>query len=286
MVIADKWFLLAGTAGYLAALGLTLFRLTRRREPLHGVNFIIILAGWLLQSFGLWQLGMEAGSCPIRNPLEVLQFVSWSIVLVYLFTGQVFRLSLFGTGSASLAALVSFTAFLIPGGDRVVQYSHLGGDPRIETHAALAFFSYGIFGLLAVLSALYLMQNHSLKTKRRAGLFRFLPPLVEMDTVLLRLLVMACAVFTVSVGIGALYWIDNFEQMSLPKLVTTVALWIAYWVVLALRATNRLYGTRLAWTFISLLAAALVILWPVEASRDHGAAAPATSVTLPPSDAD
>ncbi|MFO7724082.1 MAG: cytochrome c biogenesis protein CcsA [Oceanipulchritudo sp.] len=277
-----EWFLLLGTGGYLAALALTLTRLWHRSEPLHGINFILILAGWFVQSTGLWMLGMEAESCPIRNPFEVLQFVSWSIVIIYLFTGQVFRLSLFGTGSASLAALIGLVAFLIPGGMHIGPYSHLGGDPRIETHAALALFSYGIFGLIAVLSALYLLQNYSLKTKKWSAVFRFLPSIMGMDTVILRLIFVACIVYTVSIAIGALYWFENMDQVSMPKLVFTLALWLAYWIVLVLRLANRLFGTSLAWTCIALMAAALFVLWPVEASRDHGFASESREVsTLP-----
>ncbi len=269
MLIPDKWLLLIGTMAYVAALILTIVRLSNRRPPLHGVNLIIILFGWVAQSAGMWMLGMNAGSCPIRNPFEVLQFVSWSIVVVYLFTGQVFRLSLFGTGSAALAAVIGFSAYLIPNANRIPPHSFLGGDPRIEAHAALALFSYGIFGLLAVLSILYLLQNNSLKTKKNPGIFNFLPSLVDMDTVLMRLLIMACVVYTISVAIGALYWLTHLEDVALPKLTLTLALWVAYWVVLAMRATNRLYGTRLAWTCIVLMIAALIILWPVEASRNH-----------------
>jgi ABC-type uncharacterized transport system permease subunit len=276
----DIWLLLAGTAAYMAALVTTLFRLARRREPLHGTNLILILAGWLIQTAGLWIIGLTAKQCPIRNPFEVLQFVSWSIIILWLFTGQVFRLSLFGAGCATLAALISFISFLMPGMDgAVTPGSHLAGNPRIDAHAALALFGYGIFGLLAVISVLYLLQNFSLKKKRSPAIFRFLPSLVEMDTVMLRLLIMACTVYTVSVGIGALYWIENFNDLALPKLVLTVALWIAYWIVLVLRATNKLFGTRLAWTCILLLVAALLILWPVEASRQHKSAAPVALIS-------
>jgi ABC-type uncharacterized transport system permease subunit len=282
MNVPDQWLLLIGTMAYVAALVLTLVRLSHRREPMHGTNLILILAGWLMQTTGLWIAGMDAQSCPIRNPFEVLQFVSWSVVVLYLFTGQVFRLSLFGTGSASMAAIIGFIAFLLPGAHTSEPSSLLGGDPRIDAHAALALFSYGIFGLLAVLSILYLMQNNSLKTKRNAGVFRFLPSIVEMDTVLLRLLIMACAVYTVSVGIGTLYWIGHLDQVAIPKLIFTVALWIAYWAVLVLRSTNKLYGTRLAWACIALFLAALLILWPVEASREHSDTLTAHSQTLSP----
>ncbi len=286
MVVPDKWLLLIGTMSYVAAFVLTLVRLTHRRQPLHSINLGLILAGWIFQCAGLWILGMKAGSCPIRNPFEVLQFVSWSIVILYLFTGQVFRLSLFGTGSASLAAIIGFCAFLIPGPTEMLAHSYLGGDPRIEAHAALALFSYGIFGLLAVLSILYLLQNNSLKTKRNAGVFRFLPSLVEMDTVLLRLLIVACLVYSVSIAIGALYWFTHVDEVALPKLITTLTLWLAYWLVLLLRLANKLFGTRLAWSCIVLMTAALLILWPVEASRDRGKLESSISHSEPPSNVD
>ena len=286
MLIPDKWLLLIGTMAYVAALILTLVRLSDRRPPMHGINLVLILCGWIMQTTGLWILGMEAGSCPIRNPFEVLQFVSWSIIVVYLFTGQVFRLSLFGTGSASLAAIIGFLAFVIPGATHVPENYYIGGDPRINAHASLALFSYGIFGLLAVLSALYLLQNNSLKTKRNAGIFRFLPSLMDMDTVLMRLLVMACIVYTISIAIGALYWFTNFSEVSLPKLVLTIALWVAYWLVLVLRAANKLYGTRLARSLLLLFVAALLILWPVEASRTHAHMEHTTSETLSPDNDD
>jgi ABC-type uncharacterized transport system permease subunit len=286
MLIPDKWLLLIGTMAYVAALILTMVRLSNRRAPLHGVNLVLIMCGWLMQSLGLWILGVDAGSCPIRNPFEVLQFVSWSIVILYLFTGQVFRLSLFGTGSAALAAIIGFTAFLIPGANEIPPDYLIGGDPRINAHASLALLSYGIFGLLAVLSALYLLQNNSLKSKRNAGIFSFLPSLVDMDVVLMRLLIMACVAYTISIAIGALYWVSHISEVSLFKLTFTIALWVAYWIVLILRATNKLYGTRLAWTCIILMVVALFILWPVEASRDHNRLDPLVSQLLPPDNAD
>jgi len=283
MHIPENFILLLGTLAYMSALVITWVRLSRGKEPLHGTNLILILAGWFLQSFGLWLLGMEARSCPVRNPFQVLQFISWSIVILYLFTGQVFRLSLFGSGSATLAAIIGLVAFLLPGATQT-EFSHIGGNPRIEAHAAMAFLSYGIFGLLAVLSALYLLQNYSLKTKKYAGIFRFLPSIVEMDTVLLRLLIVASLMFTVSVGIGALYWIEHLKDLALPKLIFTVSLWIAYWIVLILRLSYKLHGSRLAWTCIGLFIIALFILWPVEASRDHGVPQAMISKHISPDD--
>ncbi len=278
MAATHPLLLFLGTLAYLSALGITLIRVLHRRPPVHSLNFLLILGGWILQSSGLYFRGMEAGGCPVRNLFEIFQFVSWSVVLVYLITGQVFRLSLFGTSSATLAALLSALAFLLPGIDETPVQSLLGGNPWIEAHAAIAVFSYGIFGLLSALSALYLLQNHSLKVKRFNGIFRFLPPIMEMDTLLFRLLLTACLVFTSAVAIGAVYWVAHPEQVGTWKLLTTVTLWIAYLLTLFLRLRNILYGTRLAMLSIFLFMAALLTLWPVEANRDH----PALSAESPP----
>lgn len=267
MPAPDQLFLLLGTLAYLLAFWRSSARLLRQRPPNHSLNLILILCGWLLQSTGLYLLGMQAGSCPIRNLFEILQFVSWSMVLVYLLTGQIFRLSLFGTASASLAALLSAAAFLIPGANSTPSDSLLGANPWIETHASLALFSYGIFALLSALAVLYLLQNHSLKAKRFDGIFRFLPPIMEMEVLLFRLLITGCVVFSASMLIGAVYWIGHPDQIGFTKLAPTISLWFAYCLALALRLRGLLHGTRMAIVAIALFLAALLTLWPVEANR-------------------
>lgn len=270
--MSDSHLLLLAAIAYVGAMSLTLWRVLRGHEPARQINYLLILGGWLVQSAGLWMRGMNAGSCPIRNPFEVLSFVSWSVVLVYLATGKVFRLSLFGTGCASLAALLSLAAFLLPGMDGTRNYSRLGNHPWIETHAAVALFSYGIFGLLAVLSALYLVQNSALKHKRRSRWFSLLPSIVEMEFLLGRLLLTATAVFSVAMLIGGAYWIQHPEQLGSIKLAFTNLLWLGWLGMAALRLAGRLYGARLAVISIVLFLFALLILWPIEADRSHPAA--------------
>lgn len=266
---ADQLLLLLATIAYVGALWRSSVRLLKQKPPNHSLTFALILTGWLLQSAGLYMRGMEAGSCPIRNMFEILQFVSWSMLLVYLLTGQIFRLSIFGTASASLAALLSAGAFLIPGADTLPQVTYLPVNPWVETHASLAVFSYGIFALLSALAVLYLLQNHSLKAKRFDGVFRFLPPIVEMEVVLFRLLLTACIVFSAALLIGAVYWVGHPDQIGWIKVAPTLALWFAYCLALFLRLLNLLYGTRLAMVSIALFMVALLTLWPVEMNRGH-----------------
>lgn len=284
MPISDNHLLLLAATAYGGAMSLTFWRVSRGHEPARQINYLLILGGWLVQSVGLWMRGLDAGGCPIRNPFEVLSFVSWSVVLVYLATGKVFRLTFFGTGCASLAALLSLTAFLLPGTEMTRSSSRLGHEPWIETHAAIAFFSYGIFGLLAVLSALYLLQNSALKHKRCSRWFSLLPSIVEMEFLLGRLLLTATAVFSVAMLIGGVHWIQHPEQLGSIKLASANLLWLGWIGMAALRLAGRLYGARLAAAGISLFLFALLILWPIEVARPQPAAArpaPSSVSSLP-----
>ncbi len=264
---ADRFLLLAGAVVYGFALAPTLYFLLRRRPPPHQFIFGVVLIGFGLQSIGLHLRGMAVGSCPVGNPFEILQFISWSIILIYIFTGTIFRATVLGTMSAMLAGLLGLLSAAVPGWDEDRTFRPLGGNPWIESHAALAFLSYGVFGLLAVTSVIYLLQNHSLKEKRWASALQFLPSIVQLEAVHFRLLSVACGIFTISIGIGLMYWVSTPDPDLSGKLLVMTALWAAYLGVWVLRMLQRLYGMRLAWINITLFMVALLSIWVVEAYR-------------------
>ncbi|MDP0499929.1 MAG: cytochrome c biogenesis protein CcsA [Verrucomicrobiota bacterium JB022] len=272
----DRLFVIIGAIGYLVAFAIALGALRVRERPPRAWIMTAIGAGFLFQTIGLHLRGFAVGACPIGNPYEVLQFISWSIILVYLLAGPIFRLSLLGSVSATLAALLSVLGLIVPGWDHPTP-GKLFGDPWIEMHAALALMSYGIFGLLAVTSGLYLAQNYGLKSKRFSVLLRLFPSLVELESVNFRLLVIGCGMFSCALVIGSVYWLNNWGDTSVPKLIITVALWSAYLAVLVLRLGQKLVGFSLSVACLSLFVGALLALWPVEADRvqSHPQAVPA-----------
>ena len=173
-------------------------------------------------------------------------------------------------------------SFAIPSWDTPYLGRPLGPSPWIEFHASLALFSYGIFGLLAVSSLLYLLQNFSLRERRLQGFYLFLPPLVETETLTLRMLVAGCSVLTVSLAVGSIYWIQNVATVDWLKLLFTLSVWLAYLIVLFLRLGNRLYSKNLAWTCLALFLVAVISLWSVNQSRAKPETTlPVTSLGLP-----
>jgi len=207
------------------------------------------------------------GGCPLGNTFEILQFTAWSAITLYLLVGVTFRLSLLGYFTSALAAALTLVSLSIPAWDATRRARIFGGNAWIELHAALALFSYGVFALFALTSAMFLLRNYSLKTKHPGGVFAFLPSIYELDHISVRLLVTGVSIMTASLAVGAVYWVRDVHTVNLTKLFVTVIIWAAYAVALALRLKGVLLAKRFGWAGVVLFGAALLSLWPVDASR-------------------
>ena len=262
-------------AGFLTGL-LTLARRSTAPAPRAVLNSLLV-AGWIAQMAGLYVRGLATGGCPLGNTFELVQFVAWSAMVLYFFVGTAFRVSLLGLFAAGYAAALALISLLIPAWDAIHGQKIFGSNPWIELHAALAVFSYGVFGLLALTSVMQLLQNWSLKHKRLNGLFWFLPSVVQLDQINTRLLALGVLLLTFSLGVGAVWWLRDTASVNLPKLFITVGVWFVYLTVLLLRWRARLVSVRFAWVCLVMFILALLSLGPVNSSRQH-------EVTLTPID--
>ncbi|HTU03592.1 MAG TPA: cytochrome c biogenesis protein CcsA, partial [Candidatus Sulfotelmatobacter sp.] len=231
-----------------------------------------ILAGYLLQFVGLGLRGHATGGCPLGNRFEIFQFTAWSAITLYLVVGVTFRSSVFGVFTSCLGAVLTLVSLSIPAWDAIRRTHIFGGNPWIELHAALAMFSYGVFGLLALASAMFLLRHFSLKSKHLGGLFFFLPSIMDLDHIEVRLLGAGVAILTAALAFGSVYWSRDTATVGHVKLAATVAVWVAYAAAFGLRVAGRLLARRFAWTCLALFAAALLSLEAVEGSRHPGAA--------------
>ena len=261
-------------AGFVTGL-LTLVRRSTATGPRAVLNALLV-AGWIAQMGGLYVRGLASGGCPLGNTFELVQFVAWSAMVLYFFVGTAFRLSLLGLFAAGYAAALAILSLLIPPWDAVHGQKIFGPNPWIELHAALAVFSYGVFGLLALTSVMTLLQNWSLKHKRLTGLFWFLPSVVQLDQINTRMLSLGVLLLTISLGVGAVWWLRDTASVNLPKLVGTLAVWAVYLAVLLARWRARLVSVRFAWVCLVMFLFALLSLGLVNSSR------PAHQITLTP----
>ena len=265
--ITDRTWLWVAAGFYFAGFALGTIALLRHGRPSGGATYALIAIGYALQLAGLGVRGRAVAGCPLGNQFEIYQFTAWSAITLYLVVGVTFRNSLLGYFTSSLAAALTLVSLAIPSWDATQRMHIFGSNPWIELHAALAVFSYGVFALLALTSILFLLRNHSLKSKHLGGWFSFLPSILDLDHIGVRLLGAGVAILAISLAVGSVYWVRDMSTVNLTKLIATLAIWIAYTTALTLRLRGVLLAKRFAWACLALFVAALLSIRPVDQSR-------------------
>ena len=263
----DRSWLWAAAGFYLAGFALGTLALLRQGRPSGGGTYALVAIGYVLQLVGLGIRGKAVGGCPLGNYFEIYQFTAWSAITLYLVVGVTFRNSLLGYFTACLASTLTVVSLSIPAWDATQRIHIFGANPWIELHAALAVFSYGVFGLLALTSIMYLLRNYSLRAKHLGGMFSFLPSILDLDHIGVRLLGAGAAILATSLAVGAVYWLRDTSSVNVLKLVVTIAVWVVATGAFALRVRGILLAKRFAWACLALFAGALISLAAVEQSR-------------------
>ena len=234
------------------------------------VPLAIIIAGFVAQTQGLAMRGQLVKGCPLGNGMERIQFILWSLVVGYLIIRLLFRLNLLGSFAAGVASLGGALSLLFPTLDSPYWekdgYDGLFSNHWVELHASVAIFSYGIFGLLATVSVMYLIQQKALRTKRSGSLAPFLPSIQQLETAGSRLLLIGSVFLTSSIVVGSLDWTRPTGSVSYAKVVITIALWLAYCSLWYLHFRQKLFGKKFAKACITLFAVAILSLGVVRSA--------------------
>ena len=268
--LTDRQWLWIAAECYLVVFLVGTFALLRGRQHSTAFTYGLMAVGYVCQFIGLYLCGLAVGGCPLGNTFELFQFTAWSATTLYLLIGVTFRSSLLGYFTACLTATLSFVSLSLPAWDATRHEGIFGGNAWIEFHAALALFSYGVFALLALTSFMFLLRNYSLKSKHVGGWFSFLPSILDLDYMGVRLLSVGVTLMSASLMVGASWWLRDLDAVDLTKIWVTVGIWAAYGLTLTLRLRGQLLARRFAWTCVVLFAAALLSLGPIDASRHSG----------------
>jgi ABC-type uncharacterized transport system permease subunit len=252
----DDLYLILATLAFLGGFVLAAISWRGEVDRPHGLSIPLAVAGLVFQTLFLRERGELHGRCPITNGAEVLVFVSWSIVIMYLALGRAFRLSLLGVFSMPIVFLFQLFAIVYLGfadpGPRPPERL----DPWLGLHAAMSLLAYGAFGLAGIAGVMYLIQDRQLKSHKPGRLFYSLPPIRYLAVALVRLLAIGTALL--SIGILAAFFMKVKPEAA--HLLISGAVWLAYAVLLAMHAWKRLPPKRLSLSAIGAFAFALASL--------------------------
>jgi HemX protein len=256
----DRQLLILSSIWFLAAVVRTAVALRAGSFRLGRFNFLAIAAGFALQSAFLSVRGHSLGRCPLTNLFEVLVFLAWSVALIYMLVGPVYRLSLMGAFTAPLVLLIQAVALLAP-----VDTTHsakLSPNSWLEFHASMSLIAYGAFALACIAGVMYLVQDRQLKTRRLHSIFYHLPPLTDLFDAITRLLWWGLGLYTLGLVSGF------FVGQPLPRaqVLCAFAVWLLYAAILQGRHLRRLAPKRVAALCIVGFGAALTLLWGISFS--------------------
>lgn len=163
----------------------------------------------------------------IMNVGSITALLITSVILMLsLRNQQTFLLPLVTSFSAIMVLLASIT----PGS--VIMHIEL--HPSLLAHISLALLAYGCLSI-AFLYALQLsFINKKLKQKNSAILHSSLPPLMQVEQNLFRLITLGTVLLTLSLGSGFFFLEDMFEQRQVHKTLLTTVAWFMYVIMIVL----------------------------------------------------
>jgi ABC-type uncharacterized transport system permease subunit len=222
----ERYLLIISTICFLAAVLHTAVELrTGVFRPMR-FNFFAVGLGFVFQTAFLSLRGHALGRCPLTNLFEVFIFLAWSVALMYMLVGSIYRLSLMGAFTAPLVVLLQGFALLAPI-DRPPP-SWLPANPWVEFHASISLVAYGAFALACIAGVMYLVQERQLKTHHLHSIFYHLPPLADLYATITRLLWWGFALYTLGIVSGF------FTGRPLPRVqvMAAIGVWLLYAIIL------------------------------------------------------
>lgn len=252
----DRTFIWLAVACFAASGALTLRRDTR---PL---NYVLMLAGFALQTTFLYWRGQNLQRCPLTNSFEITVFIAWAAVLFYLLIGPAYRVSFLGAFSAPLAVALGLIALL--GVDDSPRVTPLSRSAWVDFHAAIAILAYGAFGLAFVAGIMYLVQERQLKTRKLSSSFLLLPPIEQLDVINYRLILLGFIMLTAGM-IGGFISYRIVGHWTTPKIVWAVVVWLLYGLLIAARHLWSVRGRRSALISVLSFAFMLITFWGLNA---------------------
>lgn len=199
----------------------------RRRFPPYAHIVTGLAAIFHLVALFFW--GFRLHICPLISPSEAVSFVGFVVVATYFYL--LFRHRISGLGphatflaflSLALSMVLSKTVPSIPG----------LASRWVVLHVAVILLSYGLLAVAFSTATLYLVQEKLLKAKKLRGIFKKLPPLEELDSIVYRLILISFPLLTLGLLTGAAWAMQEWGTFWAwePKQTWALATWILYMV--------------------------------------------------------
>ena len=175
---------------------------------------------------------------------ETLSLLGMFLAIAFLILAARYRTVSFGIFLLPVAVLLAIVPAFRPGHETIAY-------PFVRTgwlmlHIVLLLAAYAALFLSLIASLLYLIQERRLKQKRAESRRGWLPPLETLDQIGLNSLRFGLPCMTAGLLIGSVLALQTIGLTFFadPKVLLSVAMWIAYILMIFIRSHSGLRGRR------------------------------------------
>ncbi len=185
---------------FLATLHYLLFLVLAKRQRIATIATGFTIAGFACHTLSLIQKSLSVGHLPLTGSTDILSFLAWSIILVYLLLEWRYKIWVVGSFVMPLATLASLYASLLPAEIGPI-ISGIRGI-FLTIHISMAIIGFASFALACCMAIMYLIQERQLKSRHPTSLFYRLPSIDTLDRLSYRCISIGFPILTISVILG------------------------------------------------------------------------------------
>ena len=191
----------------------------------------------------------------VHNAESVLAFL---IMVIFMIIYMVYKTTSPGIVVFPLVFLLTLVA--VAGEQPFLQMPAGVRKGWLIAHVALIFTGYAALFVSFGASLLYLIQEHTLKSKKSSGILSRLPALEVIDDIGYRSLLLGFPFMTLGLIAGTVVAQATFGRIDFldPKILLSILMWIVYMVMVYTRWTAGWRGRRAAYLAAGVFAAAII----------------------------
>lgn len=236
-------------------------------ELLAKIGNVTSIIGVVSQTISIGMQCAITHRTPFITPADSVIASAWALTIAFLVLETVLR-----GKPIQLGAIAMPIAFLCVFAGAVLHRTkptHVTGyvNPAIidtsiiSLHVIAFLFAFGMMVLSFACAVLYLIQHRMLKQKKSGGLFGKLPPLANIDRLMLTTVAHAFPLLTIGIIAGVISAVAGDMPkgwIADPKIIAAIITWIIYGVYLALHIVAHWRGPKASYLLIGGLLLAIL----------------------------
>jgi ABC-type uncharacterized transport system permease subunit len=243
---------------YAVGLLYALVALTRTSDLLSKVALHAAYLGMVFHFVSLMESVILSGQIALASAHHSISLLGFLIMTVFMIAYLIYKTTSPGIVVFPLVFLLTFVA-------ATGQQPFLVTSPGLRTgwlfaHIAMIFTGYAALFLSFGASLLYLLQEHSLKSKRSGGMLSRLPALEVIDEIGYRSLLLGFPFMTLGLIAGTVVAQSSYGRVNFldPKILLSILMWAVYLIMLYTRWSSGWRGRRAAYLATGAFVAAVV----------------------------